>query len=219
MPRRFLAQERWNKLKTGIAWLREALGTRADRKKFLSVRGFLVYCGMTYLFLMPFLKGLHLSNELWRGGRDPEGWKLPETVGKPVLASEDLREEALEADLEDQVFLDESLDELLNNDEIARVEVASEAPPGNGSAMEKPPPFGGLCASGRERPRGNGTPLWRGLPPYGTSAPDAGSQAGLRVPRCGWRRFRQLGWRSAGAEPHAYGFLVFRNFRTVFELS
>jgi hypothetical protein len=43
--------------------MRSALGTRADRKKFLSARGFMVYASMTYLFMRPFMKGIHMSAE------------------------------------------------------------------------------------------------------------------------------------------------------------
>ena len=42
----------------------------------LSDRGFLVYVTRTYPAMVPYLKGFHLTIEMWRGGRDPEGWKL-----------------------------------------------------------------------------------------------------------------------------------------------
>ncbi len=30
----------------------------------------------TYPAMVPYLKGFHLTIEMWRGGGDPEGWKL-----------------------------------------------------------------------------------------------------------------------------------------------
>jgi hypothetical protein len=42
LVRRLFSQERWNKLKASLAWMRAALGTHADRKEFLSARGFMV---------------------------------------------------------------------------------------------------------------------------------------------------------------------------------
>jgi hypothetical protein len=29
--------------------------------------------------MIPYLKGFHLTIEMWRGGRDAEGWKLKES--------------------------------------------------------------------------------------------------------------------------------------------
>jgi len=78
ITRRFLDQSRWDKAKGWITWFRQHL-TDPDgyeRKDFLKGRGFLVYASMTYEFMTPFLKGLHLSVEIWRGGRDYEGWRL-----------------------------------------------------------------------------------------------------------------------------------------------
>ncbi len=44
-------------------------------KELLADRGFLVYVTRTYPAMVPYLKGLHLTIEMWRGGRDAEGWK------------------------------------------------------------------------------------------------------------------------------------------------
>ena len=49
-----------------------------DHKELLSDRGFLVYVTRTYPSMVPYLKGFHLTIEMWRGGRDAEGWKLRE---------------------------------------------------------------------------------------------------------------------------------------------
>ena len=47
-----------------------------SHSKLASDRGFLVYVTCTYPPMVPYLKGFHLSLEMWRGGRDAEGWKL-----------------------------------------------------------------------------------------------------------------------------------------------
>jgi hypothetical protein len=38
----------------------------------------MVYVTQAYQGMKPYLKGFHLSLETWRGGRDSEGWKLPQ---------------------------------------------------------------------------------------------------------------------------------------------
>jgi len=47
-----------------------------SHKELLSDWGFLVYVTRTYPAMVPYLKGFHLTIEMWCGGRDPEGWKL-----------------------------------------------------------------------------------------------------------------------------------------------
>ena len=51
----------------------------------------MVYVTSTYPPMVPYLKGFHLSLEMWRGGRDAEGWKL-----KPSKPGE-IREEEEES--------------------------------------------------------------------------------------------------------------------------
>ena len=36
----------------------------------------MVYGTKPYPAMIPYLKGFHLSLEMWRGGRDEEGWKV-----------------------------------------------------------------------------------------------------------------------------------------------
>ena len=38
--------------------------------------GFLLYVTHTYPMMVPYIKGMHLTLEGWREGRDLEGWKL-----------------------------------------------------------------------------------------------------------------------------------------------
>ena len=56
--------------------------TALDHKTLRSDRGFLVYVTQAYPAMVPYLKGIHLSLETWRGGRDEEGWKVREPVSK-----------------------------------------------------------------------------------------------------------------------------------------
>ena len=75
-----LSQENWDKMK-GIVdkWLSrvEEGEWELDHNELRSDRGFLVYACQAYPGLKPYLKGLHLSLETWRGGRDTEGYRLP----------------------------------------------------------------------------------------------------------------------------------------------
>jgi hypothetical protein len=45
-------------------------------KQLQSDRGFLVYVTNAYPAMKPYLKGFHLSLDLWRGDRDAEGWTV-----------------------------------------------------------------------------------------------------------------------------------------------
>ncbi len=76
--------EKWVKLKTILAkWWDRLTPTsgkepqKLSHKELLSDRGFLVYVTRTYPAMIPYLNGFHLTIEMWRGGRDAEGWKLP----------------------------------------------------------------------------------------------------------------------------------------------
>ncbi len=48
-------------------------------KELLLDQGFLVYVTQTYPAMVPYLKGFHLTIEMWRGGQDVEGWKWKST--------------------------------------------------------------------------------------------------------------------------------------------
>ena len=47
-----------------------------DRKTLERGRGFLIHLARTYPGMVPFLKGVHHTLEIWRGGRDVDGWKF-----------------------------------------------------------------------------------------------------------------------------------------------
>ncbi|MGA0861210.1 MAG: hypothetical protein ACO3R2_16720, partial [bacterium] len=74
------SEEKWRKLKKIlIDWLTvlEEGANSLDHTKLLSDRGFLVYVTRAYPSMIPYMKGFHLTVEMWRGNRDAEGWKLP----------------------------------------------------------------------------------------------------------------------------------------------
>ena len=73
------SKEKWSKMRGILEKWRTALldiHQHLSHKELLSDRGFLVYVTRTYPAMVPYLKGFHLTIEMWRGGRDPEGWKL-----------------------------------------------------------------------------------------------------------------------------------------------
>ena len=73
------SEDKWGKLKALLQkwWdLLSAGETELAHKELLSDRGFLVYVTRTYPAMVPYLKGFHLTIEMWRGGRDEEGYKL-----------------------------------------------------------------------------------------------------------------------------------------------
>ena len=74
------SEEKWCKFKDILRkWLErlEEGETELDHKELLSDRGFCVYLTKSYPPMIPYLKGFHLTIEMWRGNRDEDGWKLP----------------------------------------------------------------------------------------------------------------------------------------------
>jgi hypothetical protein len=74
--------ERWQKAKQMIQWIHDGIssGTPLLHKTLESYRGFLVYVSRTYPYLVPYLKGIHLTLDSWRPNRDAEGWKVGVSV-------------------------------------------------------------------------------------------------------------------------------------------
>ncbi len=73
------SQEKWLKMKGILAKWKTALDTSSPKlshKGLSADRGFLVYVTRTYPAMVPYLKGFHLTLEMWWGGRDAKGWKL-----------------------------------------------------------------------------------------------------------------------------------------------
>jgi hypothetical protein len=71
--------DKWIKARSQVARLLEISSTTNayDFKELESIRGFLVYVVRTYPAFNPYLKGIHLTLDSWRGGRGEDGWKDP----------------------------------------------------------------------------------------------------------------------------------------------
>jgi hypothetical protein len=91
------SEEKWLKMKTIIAtWLSllKAGVVDLEHKRLLSDRGFLVYVTRAYPPMIPYVKGFHLTAEMWRGNRDEDGWKLPTTGDETRLIDEEDEDDA-----------------------------------------------------------------------------------------------------------------------------
>jgi hypothetical protein len=64
-----------------------------SHKDLLSDRGFLVYVSKTYPAMIPYLKGFHLTIEMWRGNRDQDGWKMKEIPAASASLLESIPED------------------------------------------------------------------------------------------------------------------------------
>jgi hypothetical protein len=82
-----------------IKWIKDTAAAtgRLPREKFLKARGFLVYASMTYEFIQPYMKSIHLTADGWRPDRDSGGWKR--TPGNKNMS--DQANEGLGVDEED----------------------------------------------------------------------------------------------------------------------
>lgn len=88
--------EKWERLR-GILkkWL-DLMNTgeaNLSHKDLLSDRGFLVYVSKTYPAMIPYLKGFHLTIEMWRGNRDQDGWKMKEIPAAAAYPLESIPED------------------------------------------------------------------------------------------------------------------------------
>jgi hypothetical protein len=72
--------EKWAKMKAILEkWWKQLVGAdgpKLSHKELLSDRGFLAYVTRTYPAMVPYLKGFHLTIEMWQCEQDAEGWKL-----------------------------------------------------------------------------------------------------------------------------------------------
>lgn len=73
-----ITQVRWDKAKGILRGMKEQRenGNKFPLKKLLSERGYLTYISQTYTSMVPYMKGIHLTVDSWRDGRDDDGWKL-----------------------------------------------------------------------------------------------------------------------------------------------
>jgi hypothetical protein len=71
-------QTKWEKAQAIISDLSQKLSqsTSLNHKDLEQKRGFLVHLQRTYPGITPFLKGIHLTLDSWRPGRNVEGWKM-----------------------------------------------------------------------------------------------------------------------------------------------
>jgi hypothetical protein len=62
-----------------------------DHGRLESTRGFLVHMQQVYPSITPYLKGIHLTLDSWRGDRDVDGWRVKNTSGDRGFWSKDLQ--------------------------------------------------------------------------------------------------------------------------------
>jgi hypothetical protein len=109
----YVAEEKWEKAKVFITELFGILekGEKINHKFLERGRGFMVYFCRTYTSLTPFLKGLHLTLDSWREGRDKEGWKIK---GKTFKIDSDFQidEEGIEDEEDSDIWEDEGKEPL-----------------------------------------------------------------------------------------------------------
>ena len=89
------SKEKWNKGRKIIqGWWKILEDWSSEQKEgepwfnfeeMQSSRGFLIHLGQTYPWIMPCLKGVHLTLDSWRGKRDNDGWKILEAELEEIL--------------------------------------------------------------------------------------------------------------------------------------
>jgi hypothetical protein len=74
----YVSDQKWSKAKLFISELTQLLeeGSAINHKFLERGRGFMVYFCRTYTSMTPYLKGIHLTLDSWRQGRDGDGWKV-----------------------------------------------------------------------------------------------------------------------------------------------
>jgi len=90
----YVSQEKWEKAQKYVSsWLanikNDTTNSTLDFKDLERGRGFLVYLSRTYPATTPFLKGIHLTLDSWRDGRDAEGWKISNLAAMRIHEQED----------------------------------------------------------------------------------------------------------------------------------
>ncbi len=76
------SQEKWDKAQKYLKEIREEVQCLGDldHKSLEQKRGFFVHLQRVYPTIAPYLKGIHLTLDSWRPGRDDEGWVDPDWV-------------------------------------------------------------------------------------------------------------------------------------------
>lgn len=86
-----VSQEKWDKARSIVQTLRiqchgDVSGRpKLNRKELEQSTGFLNHLAMTFDDMTPFLKGLYLTLNAWRPGRDADDWKMTDAKWKQVL--------------------------------------------------------------------------------------------------------------------------------------
>jgi hypothetical protein len=73
-----VSQEKWDKCNRYIGDIIEELSKtqQLNHKELEKKRGFLIYVTRTFPAMVPYLKGIHQTLEMWRPNRDEDGWKI-----------------------------------------------------------------------------------------------------------------------------------------------
>ena len=73
-----MTEVKWLKTRELVGEIATMMEGGADipRKRLEQIREFLIYMSRTYNWMTPYLKGIHQTIDIWRPGRDEEGWKL-----------------------------------------------------------------------------------------------------------------------------------------------
>jgi hypothetical protein len=81
-----VSQEKWDKCKRYIGDIVEEMNRtqQLNHKELEKKRGFLIYVTRTYPAMVPFLKGIHQTLEMWRPNRDEDGWKIIRPASQKV---------------------------------------------------------------------------------------------------------------------------------------
>jgi hypothetical protein len=88
------SQEKWEKAQRYLTEIQDELhkSGNLDHKSLEQKRGFFVHLQRVYPTIAPYLKGIHLTLDSWRPGRDEDGWLDPDWV--PGDPSESLPQHA-----------------------------------------------------------------------------------------------------------------------------
>jgi hypothetical protein len=84
-------EEKWSRAREYVFSIQSTLLTNQSfhHKTLEQQRGFLVYIARTFPSLVPYLKGVHLTLDSWRAGRDSEGWKSYRQVNRHLTGTDD----------------------------------------------------------------------------------------------------------------------------------
>jgi len=94
----YVSHKKWEKGRAYIAgWLRivkVAIAAKEtpclEHKQMEQGRGFLVYLSRTYTSIVQYLKGIHLTLDSWRDGRDRDGWKMKSNARRNANMEQEL---------------------------------------------------------------------------------------------------------------------------------